>query len=223
VFIDGKHRIDRSACSFRAECIKNCAAAALEIVGRDIDVEEVLADVMQEQRYYKQGEGGVTVSGGEPSMQPEFLRALLRAFKQENIHTALETSGFCDYRVYEQILPYVDLFLYDCKETNPKLHKQYTGVENKLILENLRKLYAAGAKILLRCPVIPGLNDREDHFKALANLSKKMPDLAGLEILPYHKLAASKIEYMGLEAQREFEQPPGEKTDLWAEILRSYS
>ena len=220
--VDGKHVVDRNACTNKGACTAACPAKALETVGRDVTVLEVFTDVMREKRYYEGSRGGVTISGGEPAMQPEFLLALVREIKKEGVHLALETSGLCDYRVYESVLPYVDLFLYDCKETDQELHKKFTGVDNKLIMENLRKLYAAHAKILLRCPVVKGLNDREDHFRNLAALSRELKDLMGVEILPYHKLGASKVERMGLDSQDEYEQVPKEESDKWTEAVRSF-
>jgi pyruvate formate lyase activating enzyme len=220
--VDGKHTIAWDACIQKGNCARSCITKALDIVGRDITVEEVAKDVMREKRFYENGEGGVTVSGGEPGMQPDFLFELLRTLKKEQVHIALETSGFCDYKIYEKVLPFVDLFLYDCKETDPELHKKFTGVDNALILENLRKLHRVGAKILLRCPVISGLNDRDDHFKGIAALSAELENLAGVEVLPYHKLATSKIERMGLEKQQEFEQIPRDLSDKWSETLRVY-
>jgi pyruvate formate lyase activating enzyme len=220
--VDGKHIINRGACAMRGACVGVCVAKALDIVGREVTVEEITAEVMREKRFYTGSEGGVTISGGEPTMQPEFLFALVKNLKNENMHIALESSGLCDYSVLEAVLPYIDLFLYDCKETDPGLHKKFTGVENRLILANLRKLHEAGARILLRCPVVHGLNDRDDHFQGIAALSKELNNLVGVEILPYHKLAASKIDRMGLDAQDEYEQIPREESDKWAEKVREY-
>jgi pyruvate formate lyase activating enzyme len=218
----GKHMLDRSACTNRGECVIACPTKALDTVGRDVTVQEVFDEVMREKRYYEGSAGGVTISGGEPAMQPEFLLALVQALKREGVHIALESSGLSDFRVYETVLPYIDLFLYDCKETDPELHKKFTGVDNKLIQENLRKLYAAHAHILLRCPVVKGLNDREEHFKQLAAISRELPDLMGVEILPYHKLGASKAERMGLDPQEEFEQIPREESNRWSEAVRAF-
>ena len=144
----------------------------------------------------------MTLSGGEPAMQPEFMLALAMAAKSEGINVAIETSGYAPFGVYESVLQYVDMFLYDVKETDPELHRRFTNVNNKLPMENLRKLYEAGASILLRCPIIPGLNDRDDHFEAIANLTKEMPDLLGAELLPYHKLAASRADAWDLPFRR---------------------
>ena len=220
--VDWKHVVDRTACTNKGNCVIACPTKALETVGRDVTVQEVFDEVMKERRYYEGSEGGVTLSGGEPAMQPDFLLALMKMLKKEKVHIALESSGIAKWEIYERVLPYVDLFLYDCKETDPELHKKYTAVENTVILENLHKLHAAGAKILLRCPVVKGLNDRDEHFKKLAELSKELPNLVGVEILPYHKLGVSKTERMGLEAQEEYEAIPREDSTAWQERVRAY-
>jgi pyruvate formate lyase activating enzyme len=220
--VNGQHEINWEACTGKEACIGVCVTKALDIVGKDISVEQVMTDVMREKRYYDKSEGGVTISGGEPTQQPEFLLALLRMLRKEQVPTALETCGFCDYKVYERALPYVDLFLYDMKDTDPEQHKRLVGVENRIILENLRKLHAAGANILLRCPIVPGLNDRDDHFRHLAELSKELPNLRGVELLPYHKLGATKASRMGLEPQKEYEAPSKEVSEGWNQKLAEY-
>jgi pyruvate formate lyase activating enzyme len=191
-------------------------------VGRDITVGEVVGEILRDKKFYADSGGGATFSGGEPAMQPEFLFALVKATKAEGINVAVETSGCAPYRVYESLLPYVDTFLFDCKETNPELHKKFTGVDNKLLTDNLRKLHDAGASILLRCPIVPGLNDRDEHFQGLAKLSKELPNLIGVELLAYHKLAASKSGRMGLAVQDEYEPPSPEVKAEWNAKLEAY-
>ena len=154
-------------------------------------------------------------------MQGDFVLDLAKELKKNNIHVALETSGFCDFAFFEAVLNYVDLFLYDYKETDPELHKKYTGVSNELILDNLHKLYVLGAKIFLRCPIIPGLNDREDHFQGIAGISLKYPALEGLELLPYHNLGASKAGRMGLETRQVFSKASRETVEEWERKILS--
>ncbi|MDR0878502.1 MAG: glycyl-radical enzyme activating protein [Treponema sp.] len=215
------HYLDRSACSLKGECAAVCIPRALEIVGRDRTAKELIAEVLRDTPYYDNSGGGVTISGGEPTLQSQFLLTLVRGLKREKLHIALETNGFCDYGVYEPVLPHVDLFLYDYKETDPELHRKYTGVSNELILENLSRLSAAGAKILLRCPVIPGLNDSEDHFRGIAAITGKYPNLEGAEILPYHNLSAVKTGLMGLEDQKMYPRPPQDLAK-WIARIREY-
>ena len=221
-FEDGRHVIERSRCTLRGSCVAVCPAGALSFVGRDVTVGEVIGEVLRDRMYYGPSGGGMTLSGGEPAMQPEFMLALAMAAKAEGLNVAVETSGYAPFRVYEAVLPYVDTFLYDVKETEPALHVSFTGVGNRLPMENLRKLYAAGASILLRCPIIPGLNDRDDHFRAIAGLTKEMPNLLGAELLPYHRLAASKSGRMGLPIQEEFRPPSPELKAEWNEKLKAY-
>jgi len=220
--LDGKHSIDRTRCALEGKCVDVCPASALSIVGREVTVSEVIAEVLQDRRFYEPSGGGITLSGGEPAMQPEFMLALAMAAKAEGLNVALETSGFASYKTYEKVLPYVDIFLYDVKESDPELHKKYTGVGIDLPLENLRKIYNAGGQMLLRCPIIPGLNDRDEHFRAIAELTKEMPNLIGAELLPYHKLAASKGERMGIEAQAEYDPPSLEIKEKWNKLLEAY-
>jgi pyruvate formate lyase activating enzyme len=184
--------------------------------------EEILAEVMKDKPFYDNSGGGFTVSGGEPAMQGEFLLDLIRLLKEQKLHIALETSGFCDFKLFESLLPYVDLFLYDYKETDPDLHRKYTGVSNVLILENLEKLSQAGAKILLRCPIIPGLNDREDHFRGIAAVSAKYRNIEGAELLPYHNLAKSKASRMNLDIREQYSPPTRDTSQKWVDMVRSY-
>jgi pyruvate formate lyase activating enzyme len=168
------------------------------MVGRNASVEEVMEVVLRDRDYYQASGGGMTLSGGEPLFQPAFARALLEAAKAAGLHTVVETSGFADWAVFERVLPVVDLFLYDYKETDPERHIDYTGVPNDLILENLRGLYIWGAKIVLRCPIVPGCSDREDHFAGIATLAREMPKLEGIELLPFHPLGRGKAERLGM-------------------------
>ena len=205
--------LDKSA----AVCVTN----ALTVVGSNVTAGEVLTQVLRDRHFYGE-EGGVTFSGGEPTVQREFLAALLKLSSYEGIHTVLETCGYCDFAYYERILPYVGLFLVDYKETNPEKHKRFTKAGNALITENIGKLYGAGAKMLLRCPIIPGLNDNDEHFEGIARMTIKYPDMPGAEILPYHRLASAKAGRMGFEQQEEYGRPSPEIVEAWREKVRSY-
>jgi pyruvate formate lyase activating enzyme len=170
----------------------------LEIVGREVTVEEVIATVLRDESFYRMSGGGMTLSGGEPLAQVDFSEALLRTAKESDLHCCIETSGCADFSCFERLLPLVDLFLYDIKDTDNANHELFTGVSNTLILKNLRDLHRCGAKIRLRLPIIPGFNDRADHFSAVAVLAASLPGLEGVEIIPYHPLGLSKMEALGL-------------------------
>ena len=219
---DGEHVLDRAACTVCGACARECHAGVLEIVGQERTVEEVLAEVLSDRAFYEASGGGLTLSGGEPMMQPAFTTELLAAAKAEGLHCCVETSGYCDAGPLERLRGMVDLFLYDIKETDAERHRQMTGVSNERILENLRRLHDAGAEILLRCPIVPGVNDRADHFHALARLTDELPRLQGAEIVPYHRLGEGKLVRLGLaEAGRLApESPSTERVSQWADQLR---
>ena len=224
VFSDGVHTVchDKITGELLSKSACNCITKALTVVGEETTAGEVLAQVVRDRKYYDESGGGVTFSGGEPTLQKEFLTALLKLVSNEGIHTAIETNGHCDFAYYESILPYVQQFLFDYKETDPALHKEFTGVDNKLSIENIGKLYDTGALILLRCTIIPGLNDRDDHFSGIAEMTKKYPNLLGAEILPYHKLAAAKADRFGLPAQPEYTQPDEQTVEAWRNKVIGY-
>ena len=162
------------------------------LCGTEMTVSQVMDEVMADAPYYRNSGGGLTVSGGEPMLQFDFTKALLTEVKMRGIHTCIETSGFAPVDKYIDILSLVDLFLWDIKETNPEKHKMYTGVDNSRILHNLEMLYHHGAKIQLRCPIIPGINDTDEHIIAVSQLAQKYPGLRGVEIMPYHELGKGK-------------------------------
>ena len=180
------------------ESLPECLYGARKTTGREMSVEAVMDEVCKDRRFYEKSGGGLTISGGEPMLQPEFTLKLLQAAKAEGIHTCLETCGWASERAYRQALPFVDLFLFDYKATDPETHRRLTGVDNALILANLDLLYQNGASILLRCPLIPGVNDDPEHLAGIAALDKKYPGLQGIDLLPYHNTGNSKYEQYGL-------------------------
>ena len=217
----GKHTLDREVCVVCGACTEECYAKALELVGRDVTVEEALDDVLRDRPFYETSGGGMTLSGGEPLMQIEFTEALLRAAKGAGLHCVVETCGFAGRDRFERILPHVDLFLYDIKEMDPARHQELTGVPNGLILANLRSLHDAGAAVLVRLPIIPGLNDRDGHFRALAGLARSLPNLLGFEVMPYHRLGTSKLNRFGLEDKLgEVRTPAAGDVEGWVSTLR---
>jgi glycyl-radical enzyme activating protein len=199
--VDARHHVDFSRCTLAGECVAACPNDALSIIGKTMTVEEILAVVLRDKDYYANSGGGVTVSGGEPMTQFEFTRALLQACKGAGIHTTLDTCGHVPTDRYREVLPLVDFFLYDYKETDTEKHRYYTGVSNALILKNLEMLSQANARIILRCPVVPGFNDTGDHFRGIRDLSLRFPNLAGIEIMPYHNMGMDKARRIGSGAK----------------------
>ena len=196
-FKEGKHVIDRKSCLICGRCADKCVGGAISVSGKEMTVGEVFSEVMRDKAFYDNSGGGITVSGGEPLMQSDFCYALLSLAKEQGISTAIETSGFSKWENVERLSDCVDLFLWDYKETSPSRHKEYTGVDNVLILENLGKLNEKGAKIVLRCPIIPGLNDREEHFIGIANTANAYSSIIKVELEPYHSLGKGKAIAIG--------------------------
>ena len=197
----------------------SCCYGALDIVGNDMSVEEVIEEVMEDWEFYYTSNGGITISGGEPMLQFDFLYELLRQAKEKGLSTALETSGYADREKYERIMPYVDEFLWDYKETDSQKHEEFTGVGNKKIIQNLKFLYEKGAKITLRCPIIPGVNDTEEHFQGISSMIKELDGLKGWEIMPYHKLGVQKEKRLGRKTHWEFQIPSKEEIEMWKQKI----
>jgi glycyl-radical enzyme activating protein len=193
----GAHHFDRALCQLCGKCADACLSEALKMAGREYTVEGIMSEVRRDALYYRRSGGGVTLTGGEPMLQPEFALELLNAARAEGIHTCLETCGWASQRAYENVLPFVDLFLFDYKATDPEIHRRLTGVSNDLILANLDFLYRQGANVQLRCPLVPGVNDAPEHLAGIAAVSKKYPRIETVELLPYHNLGNVKYERYG--------------------------
>jgi glycyl-radical enzyme activating protein len=218
----GKAVLERKRCTPCGACAEKCDAKALEMVGRDVTVDEVLDVVLRDRDYYEASGGGLTLSGGEPLFQPEFAEALLKEAKMLGLDNCVETSGYTLWGALRSLLPLVDLWLYDFKETDPRLHEKFTGKPNTPILENLERLHDAGAKILLRSPMIPGHNARQEHLDGIASLARRLPKLEGVELLPYYELWRGKLKRFGLESTLpESVKPPDRETmEAWKAYLR---
>lgn len=195
----GEHVLDYTKCDACGKCVARCPHGALKLSGEEMDVDTILREVCADKSYYKHSGGGLTVSGGEPMLQFAFLETLLKEAKSQGLHTCLETAGFAGKEQFARIYREVDLFLYDIKYVNDEAHKKYTGVSNKIILENLDYLYRKGAQIRLRCPIIPGINDTDGHINGIAELARKYPKLSGVEILLYHDMGKGKWNQLGKE------------------------
>ncbi len=217
----GQRVLDRSRCAVCGLCAQHCHADALEIIGSEMTVTEVLEEVLRDRPFYETSGGGVTLSGGEPMMQFAFTQALLSAAQSAGLHACLETSGFCEASKLEAVREHVDLLLFDLKDTDDASHRRLTGVSNGPILSNLRRLHDAGTRIVLRCPIVPGCNDREDHFAALAALCRELPRIEGVEVMPYHRLGESKHARLDAQARPWSTAPPTPQTvQEWLQRLR---
>ncbi len=189
---NGKERIIRERCTRCGACAEVCYAEALRMVGRFYTPQALLREVLRDEPFYKTSGGGVTVSGGEPTMQLEALQEFLQLCKEGHLHTALETCGFASWETLEAILPYLDLILYDIKAVDARLHRELTRQDNARILDNLRRLAATGIPLIPRVPLIPTMTATEDNLTAIANLLQEL-GLTQIHLLPYHRLGESKL------------------------------
>lgn len=198
---DGKayHSFDRAKCIGCLKCSDICYYGALSAAGRYYTPDEVIEQVCKDRVFYEKSGGGVTFSGGEPMMQFGFLMELLQKSKENGLHVCIETAGCCNTEKLAKTMPYVDIYLYDIKETDPEKHKEYTGADRKIILENLRMLDDAGKTIIIRCPIIPGLNDREEHYINIGKLADTVKNAAEVDIEPYHPLGIAKAANLEMD------------------------
>ncbi|MDF2935774.1 MAG: hypothetical protein K0Q90_1147, partial [Paenibacillaceae bacterium] len=194
----GPASINRELCTDCLLCAEVCPSQAAGIYGRVMSVDEVLAVVEQESAFYRRSGGGLTVSGGEATLQGDFTLALLQEAKKRRINTVLETCGYGQWPTFEQLLPYLDHIYYDVKSLDAEKHREYTGVEPDRIVDNLRLLsrHYDPDRIVVRTPVIPGFNDREEDILAILNLIKSM-GIGKYELLKYHRFGSVKYELLG--------------------------
>lgn len=196
--------VDRAGCVRCGECVSACVTGARQLVGTQMTVAEVLGEILKDRIFYDDSGGGVTISGGEPLTQPQFLAALLAACQAEGIHTAVDTCGFAPLEDVLSIAPLTDLFLYDLKMMDDDVHRRVTGVSNALILENLAALSRQHNNIWIRVPVIPGFNDNHRHLDAIARFAASIEGVRQINLLPFHELGMHKNEHLGRE---EFQEP----------------
>ncbi|MDD6094589.1 MAG: glycyl-radical enzyme activating protein [Clostridia bacterium] len=193
------HVFDRTLCRSCGRCATVCPSHALEPAGREMTVDEVMKTVLADKRYYK-ADGGMTVSGGEPLFQPEFTEALLSAARAQGINTAVETCGYADGETFIKIASLAHILLFDFKLDGEAEHIKYTGVSNRIIKENLCTAADMDIPIILRCPLVPGVNDTEKHIESIAETANSLKSVREIHIEPYHTLGLSKAELFGMKS-----------------------
>lgn len=220
---DGTHELKRDLCASCRECENICPADSLEIAGKTVSDDEIIQQVLKDREFYEDSGGGLTLSGGEPFLQFDFMLSILSKAKENGLHTCIETSGFAEKEKILKAAEYTDIFLFDYKMTDPVLHEKYTGVTNGKILENLTALDKAGKKIILRCPVIPGVNDNENHFRGIGNTAEKYKNITCVEIAPYHELGISKAIRSGNENIKSFSVPDKAQAEGYISSVKKYT
>jgi len=194
---EGQLNVDFELCNACGECISVCSFSALKIYGEQMSSDQIINEVMKDEAFYRNSGGGITLSGGEPLFQFDFTFELLTKAKENGLNTCLETAGMASPSQFKKILPLVDLFYFDYKLTNEKLYQKYTGHSNKKILFNLQLLCEYNAEIVLRCIIIPGINDTDDHFRAIVELGQQNQSIQGIQVMPYHAYGSSKYKQTG--------------------------
>lgn len=197
-----------------------CANDAKKICGKNVLAQDVMNDVVKDRVFYKNSGGGLTLSGGEPLSQFEFALELLRLAKAEGLHTCVETSGYLPTHNLLAAAKYVDLFLFDWKITDSELHKKYIGADNRQIRENLEALNEIGAKVILRCPIIPDVNDTPEHFLGIAELANTLECVTEVQIEPYHDLGVHKYKALGkADLPGQFSVPDDASVQKWIDEI----
>lgn len=213
---------DPKACTFCGKCENFCPAGSREIVGREYTVKELTKELMKDQMFYEESGGGVTFSGGEVmSMDMDFILAMAKELKRQDVTLTIDTCGYVPYERFEKILPYVNTFLYDVKVMDPELHKKYMGTDNKLILENLIRLSQDGARIYIRIPTIKEVNGNEQNMKeTIAFLKEHDIHPAGVNLLPYHDTGSGKYAKLDMEYKgTDLHAPDKEEMEAFAALF----
>lgn len=196
---DAKMRIDWDLCTNCGKCVPVCPPNALYLFGKEMTVDEVLAEVEQDGTFYRESGGGITVSGGECLLQSDFVAALLEEARHRGLNTAIETAGNYPWSFMEKVLPHVDTVLHDHKLTDPERHKKWCGADNSRILANFKRAYETfpDKTFIARTPVIPGVNDDEEHIRAVLAFIRPYPNVIKYELLPYHRYGETKYGFLG--------------------------
>jgi pyruvate formate lyase activating enzyme len=217
----GPVEIDRSRCDLCGKCVKVCMYEALEMAGRKINVKDVIEEVEKDRIFYEQSAGGATLSGGEPLGQPKFCQEILTALEERKIPSALDTSGLAPWDILAKTARKADVILYDLKIIDAKKHKKYTGVQNGLILDNLKKLSGMHKNIVIRIPLAAGVNDDEDNIRLTIDFLKPLKTIKNVSLLKYHKGGVEKYKNLGKASCFKIYESPSERR--MEEIRRSFT
>jgi pyruvate formate lyase activating enzyme len=215
--------VNRQKCNTCGNCTQKCPTEALSIAGKSATVKDILAETEKDTAFYEESHGGITLSGGEPLQQPSFLNALLDEIKKREIQTALDTSGYASYNILNGIREKVDVFLYDIKLMDDAKHRKYTGVSNRPILNNLKKLAQNKSNIVISLPIITDINDDETNITKTGEFISSLSHVQYVSLLPYHRTAADKYKNLGKRYRLQGTQPPtSEKLKIIRETLETF-
>ena len=217
-FSNGIHELSKEKCTFCHSCESICPVGALTVYGKEVTLDEVLQEALEDRDFYG-AQGGVTLSGGECLLQADFCADLLCALKAEGIHTAVDTCGYVPRESLDKVIPYTDIFLYDLKAIDEDVHERCTGRKNALILENLRYLDSLGKRIEIRIPYVPRANG--DQIDKIAGFIRALQNVSAVRVLAYHNFAISKYDALGLANTSPEGLPTDEEMRLVRERVRT--
>ncbi len=220
---DKDKRIDKSKCDLCMRCVENCPSRALTKVGVMMSVDEVLIPILSYRPFYDGSEkGGVTLSGGEPTFQPKYALKLLKRCKEHRVHTTMETCGYTNYETLKSLTDYLDLLLYDLKHMDDEAHKKFTGVSNKLIIDNLKRVSKEDTECVVRIPLIGGFNDGEKNIRETSRFVSSL-GINKLDLLPFNDLPSGKYRTLGLDWEYKYaKRQSNESLEKFKKIVESY-
>jgi len=211
VIQNGMHIYLRDKCVGCGKCVETCYAGALQIAGKWMTVDEVMKVVLMDKKFYEVSDGGITLSGGDPVVQHDFSYELLKRCKSEGLHTGIETAANCQWKMIEKLLPFTDLIMMDIKHMNPEVHRKVTGVTNRLILNNAKRLAKTGKPLIIRIPVIPTVNDTTEQIEEIARFVQPFENLQFLELLSFHRFGEGKYRALGINYQASHLKTPSKR------------
>jgi pyruvate formate lyase activating enzyme len=222
--VEGLAVTEPEACVRCGNCTEACPTAARAIVGWSVSAQELFSELERDRVFYEQSGGGVTFSGGEPLMQPEFLTALLRECHARGVHTAVDTSCHGSWEIFESLGGLVDLFLCDIKHMDREEHRRLTGVDNASILENIRYVVAMGGEMIIRVPIIPGANDDDRNIRDTGSFVASLPGVTRLDMLPYNEGGCAKLNrLLGAGESTQLPTPDPDAMGHIADVLAGYA
>ena len=210
-------------CTACGDCLEECTPDALKIYGWQADAQSIIDEVKKDKSYFENSGGGITLSGGDAVFQPEFALEILKLARQNGIHTCLETSGHCTLETISELAKLTDLFLFDFKHFKDEDHKKHTEVSNRTLLANLEYLCHENKPLILRCPIVPGVNNNVQHFKAIADLSNKYAAIQSVEIMGFHDWGFHKYEQIGLKRPNiDSSTVPDDTVSGWVKAIQEF-
>lgn len=216
----GNYQIDHQLCDNCGLCAEECYAESKQMVGREVTVDELIEEINKDAIFYKKSGGGVTLSGGEALLQGDFSLQVLKRCKELQIPTTIETCGYFDGNIIEEISQYLDLIYFDIKHIDPEKHKMYTGVSNEKILENLKTFDSMRKDIIVRVAIIPTYNDSDENIKKIAEFCLSLKSVKKIELLPYHGLGEYKYRSLGRQYKlSELKEPDLETMNRLRDIV----